>query len=134
MRFTVPQFIEKESKVFGPLTFKQFIYIAIPGGIVILLFFTLGKQNFFLFLLISITLLGTGGVLGFLKIAGKSLPVFLIYFLKHSLTPKAYYWRRKEKMITKTFVKEKEVETKESFIKIKKKGQMEELKTKKGLF
>ena len=32
MRFQVPQFIEIESKIFGPLTFKQFIYLAGGGG------------------------------------------------------------------------------------------------------
>jgi len=33
MRFQVPQFIEIESKIFGPLTFKQFIYLAGGAGI-----------------------------------------------------------------------------------------------------
>jgi hypothetical protein len=31
MRFEVPQFVDIEDKIFGPLTFKQFIYIA--GGV-----------------------------------------------------------------------------------------------------
>lgn len=31
MQFQVPQFIEVEDKIFGPLTFKQFVYIA--GGL-----------------------------------------------------------------------------------------------------
>ena len=31
MQFQVPQFIEIEDKIFGPLTFKQFIYLA--GGV-----------------------------------------------------------------------------------------------------
>lgn len=31
MRFEVPQFIDIEDKIFGPLTFKQFIYVA--GGV-----------------------------------------------------------------------------------------------------
>ena len=30
MRFQVPQFIDVEDKIFGPLTLKQFIYVA--GG------------------------------------------------------------------------------------------------------
>ncbi|MES2216118.1 MAG: PrgI family protein [Patescibacteria group bacterium] len=33
MRFQVPQFIEVEDKIFGPLTLKQFIYIAGGGGL-----------------------------------------------------------------------------------------------------
>ncbi|MBP9757972.1 MAG: PrgI family protein, partial [Candidatus Pacebacteria bacterium] len=31
MQFQVPQFIEVEDKIFGPFTFKQFVYIA--GGL-----------------------------------------------------------------------------------------------------
>lgn len=31
MQFQVPQFIEVEDKIFGPLTFKQFVYLA--GGV-----------------------------------------------------------------------------------------------------
>jgi len=27
MEFTVPQFVEREPKLIGPFTFKQFIYI-----------------------------------------------------------------------------------------------------------
>lgn len=33
MRFEVPQFIDIEDKIFGPLTFKQFIYVAGGGGL-----------------------------------------------------------------------------------------------------
>jgi hypothetical protein len=32
MQFQVPQFIEVEDKIFGPLTFKQFIYVAGGAG------------------------------------------------------------------------------------------------------
>ncbi len=33
MRYQVPQFIEVEDKIFGPLTLKQFIYIAGGAGL-----------------------------------------------------------------------------------------------------
>ena len=33
MRFEVPQFVDIEDKIFGPLTFKQFIYIAGGAGV-----------------------------------------------------------------------------------------------------
>ena len=32
MQFQVPQFIEVEDKIFGPLTFKQFVYVAGGAG------------------------------------------------------------------------------------------------------
>ena len=38
MRYQVPQFIEVESKIFGPFTLKQFIYLAGGGGLVFLLY------------------------------------------------------------------------------------------------
>lgn len=33
MRFEVPQFIDVEDKIFGPLTFKQFVYLLGGGGL-----------------------------------------------------------------------------------------------------
>ncbi len=33
MQFKVPKFIEMESKIFGPLTFKQFIYVGGGAGL-----------------------------------------------------------------------------------------------------
>ena len=38
MRFQVPQFIDIEDKIFGPLTFKQFVYLAGGGGLAFLIY------------------------------------------------------------------------------------------------
>ena len=38
MQFQVPQFIEIEDKIFGPLTAKQFFYILGGGAIIFLLY------------------------------------------------------------------------------------------------
>ncbi len=38
MRFEVPQFIDVEDKLFGPFTFRQFIYLAGGAGLVYTLF------------------------------------------------------------------------------------------------
>jgi TM2 domain-containing membrane protein YozV len=40
MRFQVPQFIGVEDKIFGPLTIRQFIYLAGGAGIIVILFNT----------------------------------------------------------------------------------------------
>lgn len=37
-QYQVPQFIEVEDKIFGPLTLKQFIYVAGGGGVCLALF------------------------------------------------------------------------------------------------
>ena len=41
MKFQVPQFTDVEDKIFGPLTLKQFVYIAGGGGLSFLLWRTL---------------------------------------------------------------------------------------------
>ena len=38
MEYQVPQFIEVEDKIIGPLTLKQFIYIAGASGLCIVFF------------------------------------------------------------------------------------------------
>jgi hypothetical protein len=51
MRFEVPQFIEIEAKIVGPLTWKQFVYVAGGVGLLVILYLT---TNFIVFVLIGI--------------------------------------------------------------------------------
>jgi hypothetical protein len=96
MQFTVPQFIEHDPKIFGPLTFRQsaFVGAAIAGSFIF--YFTVGKQNLGLFLLIAILLLSAAGALAFIKINGKSLPSAMGNVLSFSLGQKIYLWKKKE--------------------------------------
>lgn len=93
MRFNVPQFIEHEAKVVGPLTFKQFIFIGGAGVICFILYYSV---PFSIFLAASVILGGAGTALAFLKIGGMSLPAILANFLKFSVAPKIYIWKKRE--------------------------------------
>ena len=103
MRFSVPQFIEHETKIVGPLTFRQFIFIGGTGSICFVLYFLL---PFSLFLMISVLLVGSGFALAFLKVNGKPLPLVLLSFLRFSLESKIYIWHKKEQP---TVIQKKEV-------------------------
>lgn len=93
MEFTVPQFIEREPKIVGPFTFKQFIYVGIAGGICLLIFFVV---PLFLFVMIAIILLGSAFALAFFKVGKISLPVFLKNFFIFSVfRQKIYLWKKK---------------------------------------
>lgn len=94
MRFTVPQFIEREPKIIGPLTFRQFTYIGLAGAICFVLYFSLAKKNFLLFLLITAALMGGAVSLAFLKIGGRDLPTIFKNFLMFFISPKIYLWRK----------------------------------------
>jgi len=96
MRFTVPQFIEHEAKIVGPLTFKQFIFIGIAVGICFVFYFSF---PFTYFLMASMVLMGAAMGLAFLKVNGKPLPALLFDFLKFSIAPKMYVWRKRERQV-----------------------------------
>lgn len=130
MRYTIPQFIEHEPKIVGPFTFKQFIFVGIAGAICFVVY---SSAPFFIFLLVSIVL-GTGALaLAFVKVGGRSLPVILGNFLKFSLAPKIYIWRKTEtpiKIAKKAPEKKKETEEEELPLKIAEKSQLKKLGTK----
>jgi len=112
MEFTVPQFIEKEAKIVGPFTFKQFIFIGLAGGLCVFLFFTV---PFSLFAILAIFLLGGAFALVFLKIEKVPLPVFIKNFFVFLFKPKAYLWKKKgtpSKFLKKE--RKKEIRTEEA--------------------
>lgn len=96
MRFTVPQFIEYEMKIVGPLTFRQFIFIGIAGAIGFFLYFTIGKTNLFLFIVACFILGVISVTLAFLQIGGRSFSTIIGNFLRFKLSPKIYLWGKKE--------------------------------------
>lgn len=106
MRFTVPQFIEHEAKIIGPLTFKQFIYVGTAGVICFILYFAIGQTNFLLFLLLSLASFSAAISLAFLKISGKSLPSIFFNLLRFNLTPKMYIWHKKDQAAAQVYKKE----------------------------
>ena len=92
MRFTIPQFIEHEPKIVGPLTFKQFLYIGAAGATGFVLYFIAPR---IIFLSASVVLGGIGLAFAFLKIGNIPLSTLIGHFLKYKLSPKMYLWRKK---------------------------------------
>ena len=81
----------------GPLTFRQFLYLAVPGVFAFFLYFTVPFSIF----IIGAVLLGIlGFAFGFLKTRGKSLPALLLSFWGYTTGPKTYIW--KESRLRKT--------------------------------
>jgi hypothetical protein len=91
MQFQVPQFIETEDKVIGPLTLKQFLYLAAAGAISFALFFFLKT---FLWIIATFILGSVGAALAFIKVQGRPLPKVLIAALSFYWKPRTYLWQR----------------------------------------
>ena len=91
MQFQVPQFIGREARVVGPLTFRQFLYVGTAGAIGFVLYFTL---PFLMFVTFTLPIMGIGISLAFFSVSGKSLPSLIIGFLSFTMGTKTYVWKK----------------------------------------
>ncbi|MDD2626617.1 MAG: PrgI family protein [Candidatus Methanomethylophilus sp.] len=96
MQYRVPQFIEEESKVAGPLTLKQALVVGLSGGVIFIMYFSFGETNMFLFLVLSGIIAGAAVAMAFLKIDGRPFTQMMTYFMNFTIMPKLYLWKRKE--------------------------------------
>jgi len=94
MQFEVPQFIEVEDKIFGPLTLKQFIYLAGGAGVSFTIY---SLVPLFLATLIIIPLMGLSLALAFYKKDGRPFILTTESAFKYVLGSKLYIWEKKAK-------------------------------------
>lgn len=93
MEYHVPQFIEVEDKIVGPLTLRQFIYIAGAGGLCVV-FFTYFSLIFAL--LFSIPVVAFAAALAFYKVNGKSFIEILEAGFNYYTSSKLFLWKHHE--------------------------------------
>ncbi|OQX00991.1 hypothetical protein BWK69_00265 [Candidatus Parcubacteria bacterium A4] len=129
MRFTVPQFIEYESKIVGPLTFKQFFFVGSAIAICFAVRFAFPAISFLNFIMICLVVGGGGAALAFLKINGKTLPAVLINFLNFNISTKKYLWQKKDApiMMVKEIKKEKNEARDKPILRISDKSRLKNL-------
>ncbi len=98
MQFEVPQFIEIEDKIFGPFTWRQFLYLGGGAGMAVVLFLT---APFIVFILIGLPLGILAGALSFYPINNRPFSYFIEaiynYFRRHRL----YLWQQQREIIHK---------------------------------
>ena len=90
MQFQVPQFIETEDKIVGPLTLRQFFYLGGAAGISVFLYFTV---QLWLWLILSIPLAAIGAGFAFVKINGRPLVKLLLAGTSFYWKPNTYVWQ-----------------------------------------
>jgi hypothetical protein len=93
MQFLVPQFIERNPKIFGPFTFKQFIVIGSAIAISVGLFFVLPYNTF---IIAALILIGGSMIFVFFRVGKEPFPTYLKNLLVFSYAPKIYIWKEKQ--------------------------------------
>lgn len=94
MQFEVPQFIEVEDKIFGPLTLKQFIYLAGGAGVSFTLYSFL---PLFIAILLIIPIMIFSAALAFYKKDGRPFILTTESAFQYLLSKKLYLWKKEEK-------------------------------------
>src|ERR1035437_4300377 len=96
MQFKVPQFLDIEDKIFGPFTFREFVYLAGGAG----LCFTLYKLLGLLLAAIPILIIaGLSGALIFYRPNNKPFINMIEAGSKYFTQNKLYIWKKHENKI-----------------------------------
>ena len=91
MQFQTPQFIEVEDKLFGPFTFKQFIYLAGGAG---LSFVVYKIAPLLVAIPIILAVVGLALALTFAKVNGRPFAHALENFFTYLMQSKMYLWKK----------------------------------------
>jgi hypothetical protein len=90
MRYEVPQFIDIKDKIFGPLTFAQFVYLLGGAGLIYMLFrFLPGFIAFIIALPVGIFV----AMLAFYKINGRPFIAIVEAAIKYAFRDRMYLWQ-----------------------------------------
>lgn len=93
MQFKVPQFLEIEDKIFGPFTFKEFVYLAGGAGLCFVLFKLLG---FWIGAIPILLVAGFSLTLTFYRPNNKPFIFMLESAFTFLLQSKLYIWKRRK--------------------------------------
>lgn len=88
-QFTIPQFIDVEDKIFGPITTRQFV-ICLAGAMLIFLTFRLA--DFALFVTISLIIFFICITFAFVKVNGRPFHYFSLNFVQTMRRPALRVW------------------------------------------
>jgi hypothetical protein len=90
-KFVVPQFIENEDKILGPITVRQFL---ICLGATFAVFIEYRIFQLPIFIMLAIITAAFAGVFGFLKINGQPFHLFFVNVLQTMSRPRLRVWHK----------------------------------------
>ena len=91
-QFVVPQFIDNEDHIIGPITTRQFVILLGTG---FLIFLSYKMSDFALFIILTIFFLGVGVVLAFVRINGRPFHFFMLNIIQTTRRPALRIWKKR---------------------------------------
>jgi hypothetical protein len=90
-QFVVPQFIDVEDKIFGPITTRQFLILLTAG---LMIFVAYKYADFALFITFLVIIGGLALTFSFVRINGQTFHYFLLNILQTTRRPGLRVWRK----------------------------------------
>ncbi len=87
MQYQVPQFIETEDRIIGPLTLKQFLYLAFAAAVLFVFWFIF---NIYIWILVAIPVSAAAAAFAFVKINDRPFAYYFLAFVRYFTIPKLY--------------------------------------------
>ncbi|MBI4093040.1 MAG: PrgI family protein [Candidatus Kerfeldbacteria bacterium] len=97
-QFIVPQFIDVEDKIFGPISVRQFLTLLVVAALIFAdyqLVYKLIYPSGWFFAISSIAIFAFGGTFAFLKINGRPFHYFLLNVFVTTQKPRLRVWNRR---------------------------------------
>ncbi|MFA6183887.1 MAG: PrgI family protein [Parcubacteria group bacterium] len=107
MHYNVPQFIDIEDQIVGPLTAKQLLWLFGLAAVLFLMWIFIGSRLNFFLAASPVSLLFLG--LAFYRPYGQPLSKFIGSMFLFFVRPKVYMWERNGKVLDEKKVYKKEV-------------------------
>lgn len=94
VQYKVPQNIDMEDRIFGPLTLFQFLSLLIGGMVVYVLFLALRNVSLPIFFIAGLPIALVTLAFTFVRVQDRPFPTFLGYFILYLLNPKRRVWAK----------------------------------------
>lgn len=98
MQYQVPQFIDIEDRIIGPLTLKQFIYLAFAAALLFVFWFLF---KFYIWIIAALPITVLAFAFAFLKINDRPFIYFFLAAVFYFIKPKLYIFGEAAKEISK---------------------------------
>ena len=113
MQFKVPQNVQREDKIVGPLTLKQLIVCGIGGGIAYTIYVTLGRQYEWITWLPPVAIVSLITLaFAFLRPLDLDFSRFLAAYLEFVLLPQKRFWVQSSAEVVLSMYSSKKPQTK----------------------
>ncbi len=90
-KFIVPQFIENEEKILGPVTVRQFL-LSLASAFAVFIEYKILTLPYFIFA--TVVTAAIGGTFGFVKVNGQPFHLFFLNFVQTLVRPSLRVWNK----------------------------------------